>query len=175
MYAYSLRSALGNAQGRSPALSPRLRPGTYKSLEPYGQRQDAPKSWTKIIPSPRFRYPLPSPIQSALLSIQAGIRRHQQSIDALPIRHPKGVRGHRQSIDALHIKPKGIERVSKRHPKDIQRASKRDPRGLRRPCFPPFQKRARSPPSIAVWGSLRMWKPETPVSSHGLLSLRAMI
>ena len=93
------------------------------------QRQDAPKSWTKIIPSPLLRYPIPSPIQSALFSIQAGIRGHQQSIDALPIRHPKGVRGHRQSIDALHIKPKGIERVSKRHPKDIQRASKRDPEG----------------------------------------------
>ena len=36
------------------------------------QSQDAPKSWTKIIPSPLLRYPIPSPIQSALFSIQAG-------------------------------------------------------------------------------------------------------
>ena len=36
------------------------------------QRQDAPKSWTKIIPSPLLRYPIPSPIQRALFSIQAG-------------------------------------------------------------------------------------------------------
>ena len=48
-------------------------------------------------------------------------------------------------------------------------------RGLRRPCFPPFQRRARSPPSIADSGFLRLWKLKTPVSSHGLLSLRAMI
>ena len=66
---------------------------------------------------------------------------------------------------------KGIQKASKGHPESIQKRS----RGLRRPCFPPFQRRARSPPSIAVWGSLRLWKPETPVSSHGLLSLRAMI
>ena len=45
-------------------------------------------------------------------------------------------------------------------------------RGLRGPCFPPFQRRARSPPSIAEAGSLRLRKPETPVSSHGLLSRR---